>query len=196
MPALELDELAREVEILARRPGELDHVEPLLGVGIARLVVAQRGAEHLEFAFVPAADEVETKAPLADVVGGDELLGGDQGRDQRRVHGSEHNEPLGLGEQTAGPGHGLERRTLIVGGTAIALPAADRQHELDARPIGHLRQPHAVRPAARPALRHHRDRSAGGAVGAEQTQLQPVGAAHRGAPALCDRLCQGVGGLL
>ncbi|WP_258402141.1 hypothetical protein, partial [Pseudomonas aeruginosa] len=55
---------------------------------------------------------------------------------------------LGLGEQTAGPGHGLERRTLIVGGTTIALPAADRQHELDPRPVGHLRQSDAIRPAA------------------------------------------------
>ena len=168
-PASEPDKLAREVEILLRRPGELDDVEPFLGVGIARLVVAQRGAEHLEFAFVPAADEVQAKAPFADMVGGDELLGGDQGRDQRRVHGSEHDQPLGLGEQTAGPGHGLERGTLIVGRAAIALPAADRQHEFDACPVGHLREPHAIGPAAGPSLRHHRDRPTGGAVGAEQT---------------------------
>src|ERR1700737_4071452 len=136
MPPLEPDELAREVEILTRRAGELDYVEPLLGIGVARLVIAQRCAEHLEFALVPAADEVEAKTPLADMVGGNELLGGDQRRGRWGRHGSEHNQPLGLGEQAACPGHRLERRTLIVGGTTIALPAADRQHELDPPPGG------------------------------------------------------------
>ena len=125
--ALEPDELAVEVKILTRRPGELDDVEPLLGVGVARLVVAQRGAEHLEFALVPAADEVEAEAPLTDMVGGDELFRGDQRRDQRRVHGPEHRQPLGLGEQATGPGHRLQGRALIVRLAAITFPTADRQ---------------------------------------------------------------------
>lgn len=54
-------------------------------------------AEHLEFPFVPAAHEIEAEAPFAKMIGGDELFGGDQWREQRRVHGSEHSEPLGLG---------------------------------------------------------------------------------------------------
>src|SRR3984893_16627539 len=56
MSALEPDELAREIEILTRRPGELDYVEPLLGVGVARLLNAQRCPEHLEFAPAPTPD--------------------------------------------------------------------------------------------------------------------------------------------
>jgi len=109
------------------------------------------------------------------------MLGGNQRREQRRMYGSEHGQPLRLGEQAAGPGHRLQRGTLIIGLAAVALPAADRQHELDARPVGHLRESYAVCPPARPPLRHHRDRSTRGTVGAEQTQLEPVGAAHRGA---------------
>src|ERR1700731_2984776 len=41
-------------------------------------------------------------------------------------------------------------------------------------------------PIARPALRHHGDGAAGRTIGAEQAELQPVGAAHPGALALCD----------
>ena len=61
---------------------------------------------------------------------------------------------------------------LVIGVAAISLPASDRQHELDAGPVRHLRQSDAVGPTPGPALRHHRDRAAGGAV------VEPVGAAH------------------
>ena len=113
-------------------PGALDDVEPLLRIIVAVVVLALRDAEHLELALVPADHEVEAEAALADVVGGDELLGGDQGMKQRRVHGAEHGDALGRRQQAAGPGHGLERRAVKVGVAAVALPAADRQHEVDA----------------------------------------------------------------
>jgi hypothetical protein len=44
-----------------------------------------------------------------------------------------------------------------------------------------LREALTVGPARGPPLRHRRDRLAGGAVGAEQAQLEPVGAPHLGA---------------
>jgi hypothetical protein len=44
-------------EILARRPGQFDDIEPFLRVVVARLVIAQCRAEHLELALVPAAHE-------------------------------------------------------------------------------------------------------------------------------------------
>ena len=178
---LQLEETPVEIELLARRPGELDDIEPFSRVFVARLMVAQGRAEHLELALVPAAYQIEAEAPFTDVVGGDELLGGDQRRDQGRMHGAEHDEPPGLGQQPAGPAHRLPGLALVVGQAAIPLPAPDRQHELDAGPVGHLRQPDAIGPAPGPALRHHRDRTAGGAVGAEQAELEPVGAAHRSA---------------
>src|SRR5205085_2348841 len=61
------------------------------------------------------------------------------------------------------------------------------QHEFDTGLVGHLRESEAIGPAAGPAFRHYRDGAAGGAIGAEQPELQPVGAAHRGALALSDR---------
>jgi hypothetical protein len=75
---LEPEKAALEVEILTRRPGQLDDFEPLLGISVARLVIAQRRGEHLEFAFVPTTDDIQTKAPFTDMIGRDELLGGDQ----------------------------------------------------------------------------------------------------------------------
>ncbi len=52
----------------------------------------------------------------------------------------------------AGPGHGLQRRALIVGVAAIALPAADRQHEFDAGLVGQLRKRRQSVQFPRPAL--------------------------------------------
>jgi hypothetical protein len=101
--------MAIKIEILVRRPGELDDIEPFLRVFVANLVIAQRGAEHLELALIPAAHDIQAETPFADVVGGDELFGGNQRRDQRRMDGSEHGEPLGLGQEPAGPGNRLGR---------------------------------------------------------------------------------------
>ena len=172
-----------EVEILLRAPGLLDGVDPVLRVGVARLVLALLHAEHLELALVPAGDDVEAEAAVADVVGGDALLGGDDRMEQRRVHGAEHGDALGLGEQPGGPGHRLQRLAVQIGVAAVALPAADRQHEVDAGGVRHAGEREAVRPARRPALRHLGGRAAGRAVGAEQADLERVGVVHRQAVA-------------
>src|SRR3954468_21884211 len=63
---LELDEPAVEIENVGRRPGQLDRVDPFLCVFVAALMLAQRRAEHLELALVPAANHVEAEAALAD----------------------------------------------------------------------------------------------------------------------------------
>ena len=123
-------------------------------------MVAQIRAEHLELALVPATDQVQAKAALADMIGGDEFPGGDQWRDQRRMHRAEHDEPLCRGEEAGGPGDGLKGFALVVGHTAIPLPAADRQHELDAGLVRHLRQGDAIGPTTGPPLGHHRDGAA------------------------------------
>ena len=72
------------------RPDFAQRVDPFLTLRVAPLVIARPHAEHLEFAFVPTAHDVQPEAPLADVVGGDHLLGRDDRREQRRVNGSEH----------------------------------------------------------------------------------------------------------
>ena len=170
--------LPGEIELLFARPGELHRVEPFLRVFIALLVIAQRRAEHRELALVPAADDVEAEAAFADMIGGDEFLGRDQRMEERRMHRAEHGHAPRLGEEARGPAHGLERRALIVGVAAIALPAPDRQHEIDAGLVGHLREPHIVAPASRPALGNQGDGPSGGAIGAEQPELQAVRIMH------------------
>ncbi len=67
---------------------------------------------------------------------------------------------------------------------AVALPAADRQDEVDAGLVGHLRERKAILPARRPALRHLGRRAARRAVDAEQAELQRVGVVHLEARAL------------
>ena len=100
---LQLDELAVVFEILLRPPRHLHRVEPFLGVVVALLVVALRHAEHLELVLVPADHDVQSEAAFADMVGGDELLGRDQRMKQRRVHGAERDQPLGVGEKARSP---------------------------------------------------------------------------------------------
>ena len=69
---LRLKYLPCEIEILAVRPGQLDDLDPFLGVVVALVVLALLDAEHVELVLVPADHEVEAEAALADVVGGDE----------------------------------------------------------------------------------------------------------------------------
>ena len=73
----------------------------------------------------------------------------------------------------------LERAAHVVGVAAVALPAANRQHEIDAVFVGELRQRKAILPAAGPALRHNSDGTAGRAVRAEEADLQFVIVVHR-----------------
>ena len=103
--------------------------------------------------------------------------------EQRRVHGAEHDQVLGLAEKPGGPGDGLERGAHVVGVAAIALPAADRQHELDAVRVAHPGEREIVLPVAGPALGHVSHAAAGGAVRAEQADLERVAAVHRHAVA-------------
>ena len=112
------------------------------------------------------------------------LLGGDDRMKQRRVNGAEAGDARGGGEQPGRPGDGLKRFAVQVGIAAVALPAADRQHEVDAGLVAHLGEREAILPARRPALRHLGGGAARRAVGAEQPELEGVGVVHVEAVAL------------
>ena len=174
-----------EVEVLLVGPDHLDDVDPFLGVFVALLVLALLHAEHIELALVPADDDVQPESPFADMVGGDHLLGRHDRIEQRRMHGAEHGDALARGQQAGRPGDRLERRALVVGVAAVALPASDRQHEVDAGLVRHAHELEIVRPASRPALRHQRHGAAGRTVCAEQPDLELVGVVHRPAVGLC-----------
>ncbi len=180
----ELDHRAVEIEILVRAPAALHRIDPFLRVIVTRLVLALRHAEHLEFAVVPAGDDVEAETAFADVIGGDHLLCHDDRVEQRRVNGAEHGDALGRSEKARRPGDGLQRLAMHVGLAAVTLPAADRQDEVDAARVGHLGERKAILPARRPALRHLRRRASRGTIDAEQAELERVGVVHRHTVAL------------
>jgi hypothetical protein len=94
MNARKFEKLSVEIEFTLFRPGALDDVDPFLGKFVTIVMRALRHAEHLEFALVPAGDDVQAEAALADMIGGDHFLGGDQGMEQRRVYGAEDRDPL------------------------------------------------------------------------------------------------------
>src|SRR5947208_146085 len=147
---LELEELSLKIEIAAFRPGLLDHVEPFLGESVTRIVLALRHAEHLEFPLIPADDEIDAEASLADVVGGHEFLGRDQRVEQGRVHRAEYGHALRRREEADRPGHGLQCAAVEIRVAAVALPATDRQNELDAALFPNAREAQAVRPTRGP----------------------------------------------
>jgi len=82
MNARKFEKFSVEIEFILFRPGALDHVDPFLGKFVTIVMVALRHTEHLEFALVPAGDNVQAEAALADMIGGDHFLGGDQGMEQ------------------------------------------------------------------------------------------------------------------
>jgi hypothetical protein len=131
-----------------------------------------------ELALVPADDDVDADAAFADVIRGDEFLGRDQRMKQWRVNGAEHRHALGGGEEANRPGDGFERTAVKIGVAAIALPARDRQHEIEAGFVGKLRQRQTIGPACRPPLRNFGRRAAGRAIGAEQSDLERIAIVH------------------
>src|SRR5437867_1799943 len=64
----------------------------------------------------------------------------------------EDGDALRLRQQARSPGDGLVGCALVIGITAVAFPAANRQQEVDAGLVGHLSQPNVVFPAPGPAL--------------------------------------------
>jgi len=169
---------AVKVEILAVGPDHFDDVDPLLRIFVTLLVRALLDTEHVELALIPADHNVQPEAALADMIGGDHFLRRNDGIENRRVDRAEHGDALGDGKQRRRPGDCFERRSLIIGGPAISLPAADRQQKIDARLVRHQRQFLVIRPAARPAFRNERNGAAGRAISAEQADLQRVAAMH------------------
>ena len=84
-----------------------------------------------------------------------------------------------LASRRGGPRHRLEHALVEVGLAAVADPAGDREHEVDADPVGDPGQPEVVLPGPRPALRDGGDGQAAAAVGREQAEAEVVGLEHR-----------------
>jgi hypothetical protein len=141
-------------------------------------VIALLHSEHLELTFVPPDHDIEAEAALPDMVCGDELLGSDQRMKQRRMHGAKYGDVLGRAEEPNGPGDGLESRAVKIRFAPVALPAADRQHEVDSGLVSHAGKAQAVRPARRPPLRHFGGRTSRRAVCPKNSDLERVAVVH------------------
>src|SRR5262249_5654293 len=98
--------------------------------------------------------------------------------EQRRMDRTEYGDAPGRGQEAGRPGLRFEGRAVEIGITAVALPAAYRQDEIDASPIGHPREAQAVRPTCGPAFRRSGGRAARGTVGPEHPDLERVRVVH------------------
>src|SRR5262249_34438855 len=112
-------------------PDPFDDAPPFGTLGVPTVVLQLVHAEHLELVVVPATDQVRADPPLPDVVGGGELLGGEQRVVERNGERAEDVYALSRRQQSAGPGDRLEARAVRVGLTAVALPAGNRDQALD-----------------------------------------------------------------
>ena len=171
-----VEELAVMVEGVGFGPQALDQLEPFRRVVVAPVVRRQLQAEHVELVLEPAGHDVEREAAARDVVGGGGHLGHGEGVDQRGVHGGEDRAVAGDGAHGGGPGQALEGAVVEVGLAAIALPAADRQQDLEPGRVGHAGQFGVVLPVHRPGAVGRGDGRAVRAVEGHHAELDAVGA--------------------
>ena len=150
---LQFEIAAVEIELLRPGPGHVHYAEPFFGIVVALVMLALLHAEHLELAFVPAGDDVEAEASGADLVGGDHLLGCDDRVEQRRVDRAKHRDTFCCCKQACRPRNRLERGAVEIALAAVALPASDREHEVDAGIVCHLAELQAIGPARGPTFR-------------------------------------------
>ena len=166
--------LAVKVEFLVAFPKPANDLQPFLAIGVAGIMFAVLDTEHVELVLVPSTDNVHAHAAASDQIGGRQLFGGNDGMDQRRVDRREHADALGIGKQARRPDRRLQNRAVEIGFAAIAFPASDRQHEIDARFVGHLRQLQVVFPTAAPAFRHFGGRTSRRTIRGKKAELEFV----------------------
>ena len=151
---LQMEMRAVPVERLFARPQGLHHVEPFLRIAVTlRMFDRQVEAERFVFRLVPAGDDIEADAATADRMDGGELLGDDHRMVRRRMDRRENGEVARFRQQAGRPGDGFEHAALEIRLAAIADPARDRQHEIEAGLVEQLRELQVVVPTRSPALR-------------------------------------------
>ena len=177
--ALDAVEFAVVVERLVLRPQPLDDAEPLLGAGVAILVLQKRDAEHFHFGKIPAVDDVERVAAVGDVVDDGRLLGGDDRVVQRDMRGGHHARRSRRAGNAGRPGIGLKARTLRIGRAAKAAPARHRHQGLEIHLVGQLRQGHGIGPRnLEPAVEVRHD-ATGVEIGLKRAEFELTGPERR-----------------
>ena len=90
--AFQIEELRRRNRTAPSPTRSLDDLDPLLAVGVAPVMIVQIDAEHAELDRVPSGHDVEPEAPVADVIGGDHLLGGEHRIDEGHMQRAERRD--------------------------------------------------------------------------------------------------------
>ena len=96
-------------------------------------------AHHAELFGAPAADQIDSPPPAADVVQRGAHLGRHQRMEYRHVHGRIHADGVRLGQQRGRPRHGFQRPAQKIRLAAEPAPAADRKQKIEPRGLGRLR---------------------------------------------------------
>ena len=102
--ATELVVHAHVVERSCAGPDPLDDAPPFFALCVALVVRVLCNPEHLELVLVPATDDVDAEAALANLVCRRHLLGGDERMMQWDVDSAKHVEASRHCEQATGPG--------------------------------------------------------------------------------------------
>ena len=197
--ALDVEIAAVVVELVLRRPKQLQHVQPFGCVGIALVMFHDRGAKHLQLGREPAADDVQGKTAAGDVVDRRRLLGGDDRMKGRHMRGREHRRVIRGAADTGGPGEGFKTSAVEIGDAAEAAPARNRDERLEARVVGHAGQPLDVVPGGMEHAVDRGDRAGVVHVQAEQSELeaivavQSVRVTHENSRSSSRRMLRGLG---
>lgn len=182
---------AREVELSVGGPQLGREFHPLRGDVVALVVRQLVIGEHPDFLLVPAGHHVQPEPPTGDVVDGGARLGQPDGMNGGDMHGGEHADALRRCRDTRCPGEGFEAAVLEVGLASHAAPPSDGHHGLQPGRFRRAGDGHGLRP---PRLDEAGVGAHGGsaaAVGAENTDLEFVGAAEQGVVRPRDLLCIG-----
>ena len=172
--SLDVEIAAVVVELVLRRPKQLQHVQPFGCVGIALVMFHDRGAKHLQLGREPAADDVQGKTAAGDVVDRRRLLGGDDRMKGRHMRGCEHRRVIRGAADTGGPGEGFKTSAVEIGDAAEAAPARNGDQGLKARVVGHAGQPLDVVPGGMEYAVDRGDRAGVVHVQAEQSELEAI----------------------
>ena len=89
------------------------------------MIIGELKTQCFVLRFVPAADDIDTGPAMADLVQRRQLFRGDDRIVKTGVCRGKDRDVPGPGQQSRGPGQGLEYVVLKVGGATVTDPAGD-----------------------------------------------------------------------
>jgi hypothetical protein len=140
------EEFPGVVELLFDSPQFAHDLDPIVGIGVARVMVHRLEPEHSQFLRVPAAHHVERKAATGEMIDGRALFGGDDGVDGWHMCCAEDCGVVCHRPHAGCPRQRLETGAVEIRFAAEAFPAGYRHHRFEASEIGKSDDIAAVRP--------------------------------------------------